>query len=722
MTPMESRMAWRRFSRSVRRGALAAGLAAVVAAPAAAGDGSRLIGTHLYELKVAEAALGPGRAKGGAIAPLGDDLLVVRTGAGVAVIRSDRSIDFLDGAIPMNRDAYLEHDLFEDPHKKYHFRVADALVQPLSPGEWALFVSHHYFTGSCVRFRVSRTVLRRDGDGEYALAAPWTVLFDAEPCLAAPFSGLQAGGKMLTDDAGRLLIVIGDHARDGWSHSDADGYLPALPQTADSHMGKLVRLDMETGDAEILAVGLRNPQGLTRDADGGLWATEHGPNGGDELNYLEFGQNYGWPLVTLGRLYNAEMFGGGAPPTADPETVGLHDGFASPVFSWVPSIGVGAILVNEGRHFPLWRDDLLIASLDGRSVFRARRDDGRVQYVERIDIGERIRDMAWRADGKLALFIEKEKNFVSSVLLLSRSDRWCVESLRGGSHAWALHCDEEARRRSEVAWREGLEVTLSREPSIRSEFDVWLTGNRLIWFREECAPEDVAADFFLRVVPENRGDLLEKWGRYGYEDRGFAFAELPPPPPAPDRRYAGLVDGACVASVHLPGYDILRIQIGQTVDTGADEPSFVWQGEIFTKREEWLDLYESVASRKPLVRSDFDIYIDNGNLVYVGEAPDAEDAMWAIFLHVYPADDAALPEERREHGFDNLDFGFHPSACAAAAYSPDIRAAHLDGKCVIVAPLPTYAIRSINTGLIFRDDEGRWQQQWAVEIDAPDAG
>ena len=95
MTPMESREARPRFSRSIRRRALVAGLAAVVAAPAAAGDGSRLIGTHLYELRVAEAALGPGVAKGGAIAPLGEDLLVVRTGAEVAVVRSDRSIDLL---------------------------------------------------------------------------------------------------------------------------------------------------------------------------------------------------------------------------------------------------------------------------------------------------------------------------------------------------------------------------------------------------------------------------------------------------------------------------------------------------------------------------------------------------------------------------------------------------------------------------------------------------
>ena len=79
------------------------------------------------------------------------------------------------------------------------------------------------------------------------------------------------------------------------------------------------------------------------------------------------------------------------------------DGYVRPAFAWVPSIGVSALAVNDPRWFPLWKDDLLIASLAAESIFRVRRDGTDVQYVERIELGFRIRDMAWLPDGRLAL-------------------------------------------------------------------------------------------------------------------------------------------------------------------------------------------------------------------------------------------------------------------------------------------------------------------------------
>ena len=127
-------------------------------------------------------------------------------------------------------------------------------------------------------------------------------------------------------------------------------------------MGKLVRVEIETGRAETLASGLRNPQGLTRDAAGTLWETEHGPWGGDELNVLEPGGNYGWPLVSYGVWYQKTIIG------SNDKDVARHDGFIKPVFSWVPSIGISNLIVNDERWFPLWKDDLLISSL--RSLFK----------------------------------------------------------------------------------------------------------------------------------------------------------------------------------------------------------------------------------------------------------------------------------------------------------------------------------------------------------------
>ena len=165
---------------------------------------------------------------------------------------------------------------------------------------------------------------------------------------------------------------------------------------------------------------LRVPQSLARDAEGNLWETEHGPQGGDELNLLTAGVNYGWPLVTYGLGYGGRLNYG------DPARPGQHQGFAPPVFSWVPAIGISAIAVNDAAAFPLWRDDLLVASLEGtagmgRSIYRVRHDGQQVRYVERIPFDAPIRDIAQTADGRIALLHDDGR-----VIMLHRSDAACA--------------------------------------------------------------------------------------------------------------------------------------------------------------------------------------------------------------------------------------------------------------------------------------------------------
>ena len=238
---------------------------------------------------------------------------------------------------------------------------------------------------------------------------------------------------MLSDGPHHLLVLIGDHARDGWRPPAARAPVASDP---DSHLGKLVRVTIETGDAQILAVGLRNPQGLARDKDGNLWATEHGTQGGDELNLLEPGGHYGWPHVSYGFDYGRTV-----PASIEYEMVGRHDGFTEPVFSWAPSIAPTSIAVNDERWFPLWRDDLLIASLRAKSIFRVRRLGKKVQYVERIEMGSRIRDMTWMPDGRLALLYAYG---ATHVVFLSRSQKYCDEESRQRRDVYAAHCGPES--------------------------------------------------------------------------------------------------------------------------------------------------------------------------------------------------------------------------------------------------------------------------------------
>ena len=379
------------------------------------------LATHLHHLESKRVAIEWDPAGGGAVEPLCDDALVVSPWGGIALARPDGSVERIEGRVPMNVEGLLSaappdrRDFYGEK-----FRVADIMLQQRSEERWELFATHHYFTGECVRFRLSSATLLLE-DGNVSLSPVWRTLFDAEPCLfPGSYSGLHAGGRIADDGPGRLLIVVGDHGR------------KTLPQDPGSHMGKLVRVTIESGEAEILASGFRNPQGLARDADGNLWATGHGPQGGDELNLVEIGANYGHPVVNYGVEY------GGIINSRTRESVGLHEGFVKPRFAWVPSIAVSAVIVNDERWFPLWKDDLLVGTLgggNGRALHRVRRDGTDVQYDERIEVGYRIRDLTMMPDGRIALLADG-----GDLHFLSLSTEYCDASSRKKELVYSVVC------------------------------------------------------------------------------------------------------------------------------------------------------------------------------------------------------------------------------------------------------------------------------------------
>ena len=381
------------------------------------------IATHLYALESKSLSLEWDGVGGGAFAALCNDLVIATPWGRILSLDPAGRVTRHDAAVPMNLEEFQADPDWEDNFGSGRFRVSDVLMKRRPDGTYEMFVTHHYFTGSCVRFRLSSTTARRERDG-VAVSPSWRTLFDADPCLPAFHRHLhEAGGKMLEDGPDSLLIVIGNHGRG------------RLSQAPESHMGKLLRIDVGTGAAETLASGLRVPQGFARDEKGNLWWTEHGPRGGDELNLLRPGGNYGYPLVGYGVNYMTAT-AGMHPTTA----AGGHDGFVRPVFSWIPSIGVSALTENDARRFPLWRDDLLAASLTGAdggaglALFRIRRDGTKIQYVERMEIGDRIRDLAQMPDGRLALLGD-----VGTVRFLEPSRR-CDRSSRRFSNVYAIGC------------------------------------------------------------------------------------------------------------------------------------------------------------------------------------------------------------------------------------------------------------------------------------------
>jgi cytochrome c2 len=282
-------------------------------------------------------------------------------------------------------------------------RVADLLVQERPDGSIRLLVSHHFWKSpeKCFVLRISMLEGSRQDLLDKSGPLKWRTLYDTTPCLTlnahghrgVQFASLQSGGAMGLLDENELLLTVGDHEFDGWNRT------PALPQDETSSYGKIMLVRIDTGEAEIYSRGHRNPQGLYVDPAGVVWSSEHGPRGGDELNRIQRGANYGWPLVTYGTDYRMHRW----PLDAAP---GQHEGFEKPVVALVPSLALSALIGISGKLFDAWRGDLLLISLKGE-MRRIRAEEGRAMLVESITMGGHLRGIAEGRDGRILLWTDR---------------------------------------------------------------------------------------------------------------------------------------------------------------------------------------------------------------------------------------------------------------------------------------------------------------------------
>ncbi len=212
--------------------------------------------------------------------------------------------------------------------------------------------------------------------------------------------GRHYGSKLAWMPDGTLLMSIGDR-----------GTEPERAQDLGDHAGKLLRLtedggvpddnpfvDHEGALPEIYTYGNRNIQGLiVHPVTGQIWATEHGPRGGDELNLLEPGNNYGWPVVSRGLDYRTqERYGS--------EAIYSHEDMVEPVIDWTPSLAAsGLAVVPEDSDFQMWRGDLLAGGLRSEQIRRVHFVDGIPWHQEELVRGEigRIRDVRIGPDGNI---------------------------------------------------------------------------------------------------------------------------------------------------------------------------------------------------------------------------------------------------------------------------------------------------------------------------------
>ena len=236
-------------------------------------------------------------------------------------------------------------------------------------------------------------------------------------------------------------------------------------------------------------------------------------------------------------------------------------------------------------------------------------------------------------------------------------------------------------------------AALAGEPAARSLFDLYLADGALVYVKEPCEPEDAEGRFLLNIVPERTEDLPRNRRLSGFDRLDFDFFTR-----------GAAFDGKCVARVPLPDYPIASVHTAQrNPEGGAD----LWSASFWLNSEPQRAAYRAALAAWPVARSVFNLYLLDDNLVYTQERCDQEDAQNRFFLHIVPEHPDDLPENRREFGFDNLDFDFF------------LRGALFAGRCVAMVPLPDYAIASIRTGQFVRGEGELWSAEFAVGGDAP---
>lgn len=242
-------------------------------------------------------------------------------------------------------------------------------------------------------------------------------LVDLETIFEPPAEEASGGGnhfgcRLVFDKQGHLFFTIGDRG---------DVTTPAnQAQRLDNVKGKTLRINddgsipadnpfVKTPGArpEIWSYGNRNAQGLAMDyATGNLWETEHGPRGGDELNLIRKGLNYGWPVVTYGINYS------GTPISAATEALGMEP----PVLQWTPSIAASGLAVYRGDKFPNWQGNLFAGALAHQKIVRVSLDGTKVTDEEILLKGQgRIRDVRCFDDGFITVVFDQPGKVVRLV-------------------------------------------------------------------------------------------------------------------------------------------------------------------------------------------------------------------------------------------------------------------------------------------------------------------
>lgn len=339
-------------------------------------------------------------------------------------------------------------------------RVNDILVVPQEDKN-ILLVSYVYWNKekSCFDSRFARTDIPKGVPVKNwkVRQKDWHVVFNSFPCLEpvgyliSPALIESGGALALSEKANHVYFTLGNFGGFG-------SYL-LLHRKDETNLGSIFEIDLTTNAASKISQGHRNSQGLALDKDNNLWAVEHGPRGGDELNLIKKGKHYGWPFVSYGTSYTSFN----EPYNYFRSLVGEHnkkrsfflwnwigkEKYQKPIFAFVPSIGISDIALIDGFS-PLWDGDFLISSLRASQLFRVRIVKGHVMLVEPIVqrtaiMDLKIKNFSWRAilnygDGKIIVLRRWGRGLLLIETNRGKKIHEGIDVLAKAPPPWRAHC------------------------------------------------------------------------------------------------------------------------------------------------------------------------------------------------------------------------------------------------------------------------------------------
>ncbi len=358
----------------------AAGIACVLLGAAAIGADAqsppRVYESREHRFQVVEVASGLEHPWAVAFLPGGDLLVTERSGRLVRIAEDGRRV----GIAGLPQVAAVDQG-----------GLLDLVLDPRFPANRLLYFSYSERAGGGLRTAVARAEL--DGDRLVGVRAIFAMNRSSG-------GGRHFGSRLAFLADGDLVITLGERGQRHRAQDPADHAGSVLRIRPDgSPSPRTAALALDGAAPEVYSFGHRNPQGLAiHPATGQIWIHEHGPRGGDEINVVTGGANYGWPVVTHGREYSGGSIGVGAEAP----------GMTPPVLHWTPSIAPSGMAFYTGDRFPRWQGDLFVGALAGRHLRRVVLRGRTVVEEEVLLQGRlgRIRDVRQGPDGHLWLLTD----------------------------------------------------------------------------------------------------------------------------------------------------------------------------------------------------------------------------------------------------------------------------------------------------------------------------